>query len=285
MISNFIILINNGEIMKKLLILLSLIFVVAIINSCDICSCYTTPQQKYPAKSGNQWEYQTAMTIEYYDSLGNIESVETLDFGNTVVKIESENDTVNGNSNLVLFTSYDLSTPENIHKSWYSNSDSGLFVIAYSNAGSSQPVLPKGAYFDKKLIDGIMDSRIMQPTLPHSFNSILSDSILYFVPRRKALEYPLKIGSRWVELVTPFYRERFIDNKENIEVPAGTFNCYKIESDWDFDLIFTDHINLRDGLIRRIVFSDSAGISTPGDPDPTKYARITTLTELIGKNF
>jgi len=50
-------------------------------------------------------------------------------------------------------------------------------------------------------------------------------------------------------------------------------------------LIFTDYINLTDGLIKRILFADSAGISTPGNPDPVSYARITTLSELAGKNF
>jgi hypothetical protein len=271
--------------MKKLFILLLTILGLLIFKGCDVCSTYPTAQLKYPAKTGNQWEYHTTMTIEYYDSSGNISSVETLDFGNTIVKIESANDTLNGEPHFILFTSYDLSTPENIHKSWYANPDSGFYIIAYSNAGSSQPVLPKGMNLNHQAIASIINSKSMQLFIPVSFTNNLSDSVLYFNPPRKVLKYPLIIDSRWLELEYPFYRERFVNEKENIEVPAGIFNCFKVESDLDLDLIFTDYISLTDGLIRRFVFADSAGISTIGDPDPISFARITTLSELVGKNF
>jgi hypothetical protein len=271
--------------MKKLIVLLFAILGLLIFKGCDVCSTYPTAQLKYPAKTGNQWEYHTTMTIEYYDSSGNISSVETLDFGNTIVKIESANDTLNGEPHFILFTSYDLSTPENIHKSWYANPDSGFYIIAYSNAGSSQPVLPKGMNLNHQAIASIINSKSMQLFIPVSFTNNLSDSVLYFNPPRKVLKYPLIIDSRWLELEYPFYRERFVNEKENIEVPAGIFNCFKVESDWDLDLIFTDYISLTDGLIRRFVFADSAGISTIGDPDPISFARITTLSELVGKNF
>jgi len=138
---------------------------------------------------------------------------------------------------------------------------------------------------NSQIITGLTISKSMQLYIPVFFNNILSDSIQYHNPPRKALKYPLKIGSRWLELEYPFYRERFVNEKENIEVSAGTFSCYKVESEWNLDLIFTDYINLTDGLIKRIVFADSAGITAPGDPDPVSYARITSLSELAGKNF
>jgi len=271
--------------MKKLFILLLTFLGLLIFMGCDVCSSYPTEQLKYPAQTGNQWEYHTTMTIEYYDSTGSIASVETLDFGNTIVKIESENDTISGNQHFVLFTSYDLLTPENIKNFWYANSESGLYVIAYTGAGSSQPVLPKGMNLDYQTIASLTITKSMQPFIPVSFNNDLSDSILYYDPPRKVLTYPLKIGSRWIELENPFYRERFINEKDTIQVSAGTFGCYKVESEWDFNLIFTDHISLTDGLIRRFVFADSAAITDPGSPDPIGYARIVTISELIGKNF
>jgi hypothetical protein len=271
--------------MKKLFILLLTILGMLTIDCCDVCSTYPTEQLKYPTKTGNQWEYQTVMTIEYYDSSGNISSDETFDFGNTIVKIESGNDTLNGVPQFIIFTSYDLSTPENIHQSWYANPDSGFYVIAYLNAGRSQPVLPKGMNLNHQAITNLIKSKSMQLFIPVSFSNNPSDSVLYFDPPRKVLKYPLKIGSRWLELEYPFYRKRFINEKENIEVPAGIINCYKVESDWNLDLIFTDHISLTEGLIRRFVFADSAGISTIGDPYPVTYARITTVSELVRKNF
>ena len=271
--------------MKKLFILLLTVLGLLIIDSCDYHSMYPAEQLKYPAKKGNHCEYHTITTIEYYDSAGNISSVDTFDLENTIVKIESDNDTLNGNPHFVLFISYDLSSPENINKLWYTNPDSGFYAIAYSNAGSSQLVLPKGMNLNYQTIAGLTNSKSMQLFIPVSFNNNLSDSVLYYDPPRKVLKYPIKISSRWIELENPFYRERFVNEMETIQVPAGTFNCYKVESEWNFDLIFTDYINLKDGLIRRFVFADSAGISTPGNPDPIGYARITTLSELTGKNF
>jgi len=190
--------------MKKLFILLLTVLGLLIIDGCDVSSTYPTEQLKYPAKTGNQWKYHTIMTIEYYDSAGNISSVEIFDLENTIVKIESENDTLNSEPHFVLFTSYDLSTPENINKLWYANPDSGFYAIAYSNAGSSQLVLPKGMNLNYQTIAGLTNSRRMQLFISVSFNSNLSDSVLYYDPPRKVLKYPLKISSRWIELEYPF---------------------------------------------------------------------------------
>lgn len=274
--------------MKKLFILLFTILGLLIFKGCDVCSTYPTEQLKYPAKIGNQWEYHTTMTIEYYDSSGNIGSVETFDFGNTIVKIESENDTLNGIPQFILFTSYDLSTPEYIHKSWYANPDSGFYVIAYSNAGSSQPVLPKGMNLNHQAIASFINSKSMQLFIPVSFNNNPSDSVLYFDPPRKVLKYPLKIGSRWIELVNPWYREKYVNEKETIQVPAGTFSCYKVESEWDIlpnnPFTFTDYLSLQDGLVKRYVSIDSlAHITEPGDT--VGYFKSTSISELVGKNF
>jgi hypothetical protein len=274
--------------MKKLIVLLFAILGLLIFKGCEVCSTYPTEQIKYLTKTGNQWEYHSTMTIEYYDSLGNISSEERFDFGNTIVKIESANDTLNGEPHFILFTSYDLSTPENIHKSWYANPDSGFYVVAYSNAGSSQLVLPKGMNLDHQAIASIINSKSMQLFIPVPLNNNPSDSVLYFDPPRKVLKYPLKIGSRWIELVNPWHRERFVNEKETIQVPAGTFNCYNIESEWDIlsnnPFIFTDYLNLQDGLVKRYVSIDSLVIITaPGDT--VGYYKSTSISELVGKNF
>ena len=274
--------------MKKLFILLLTVLGLLIMTGCDVCSSYPTEQLKYPAQTGNQWEYHTTMTLEYYDSTGRIASDEILDLGNTIVKIESENDTLNSHSNLVLFTSYDLSTPENIQKSWYANSNSGLYVIAYAGAGSSQPVLPKGMNLDHQTIASLTISKSMQLLIPLSNNNNSSDSIYYHDPPRRVLKYPLKIGTRWIELEYPFYRERFVNEKETIEVPAGTFSCYKVESDWDIPsinpFIFTDYISLQDGLVKRYFSVDSlAHVTALGDT--IGYFKSTSISELVGKNF
>ena len=47
-------------------------------------------------------------------------------------------------------------------------------------------------------------------------NSTYRSSIQYYSTPRKVLTYPLTIGSRWIELTTPFFRERFIDKQQTI---------------------------------------------------------------------
>jgi hypothetical protein len=270
--------------MKKLIILLLGVLVFLTI-ACENHSTNSTALSKYPTQIGNQWEYQTKYTIEYYDTLGNIDTVEVLEFGNTIVKIESVNDTVNGISNLVLFSAYEVATPDSAEKSWYSNSDSGLYVIAYSGAGRSQPVIPKINARRNLLIESLSNSRIILPDLPTFMNLNFSDSIQYFDPPRKVLAYPLKTGVRWVELIYPFYRERYVDELKSVQVPAGIYNCYEIKSDWDFEIELTDYISLSEGLIRRVVYADSMSITTEGNPDTFLYARITSNSQLVNKSF
>jgi len=217
--------------------------------------------------------------------LGNISSVEILDLGHTIVKIESENDTISGNQHFILFTSYDLSTPENIKKFWYANTDSGLYVIAYTGAGSSQPVLPKGMSSDHQIIASLTISKSMQLFIPVFFNNNQSDSVLYYIPPRKVLHYPLKTGTRWVELENPFFRERFVNDKKEIEVPAGIYSCYKVEADWNFDLEFTDYISTKDGLVKRYFSADSVVYVNVEPGDTIGHVKLSTISELVGKNF
>ena len=269
--------------MKKLLILL-LLAILFTMEGCYNSSINPTLQSKYPTKIGNQWEYQTTYTFEYYDSTGNIDSVEILDFGNTIVKIDNEKDSVNGISNLVMFSSYEVTSTDSISKSWYSNSDCGLYVIAYTGAGRSQPVLPK---LNQTNFFSIVFSnhKMLMPDISNLFNSNPSDSIQLYDTPRKVLDYPLNKGAQWVELVFPFYRERFVEKMLPVEVFAGMFNCYVIESKSDLNVELTDYMNLEDGLIKRIVYADSIDIVTNGNPDSSVYARFTSTSQLVNKSF
>jgi hypothetical protein len=255
-----------------------------IIVGCDNNSTNPTSQSKYPTQLGNQWEYQTTTTVEYYDSTGNIDSVEVFEFGNSIVRITSENDTVNGISNLVLFSSYEVNTTDSIHRSWYSNTDSGLYVIAYSGAGRAQPVIPKITLEFYLVKIAFSNYSNMLPNLPIYHYSSYSDSIFFFNPPRKVLAYPLSTNVRWVELEYPFYRERYVGNIKSVQVPAGVYNCYEIKSDWDFDIVFNDYISLTDGLVSRVLIADSMQITNP-QGDTLLYARLAQVSQLVNKSF
>jgi hypothetical protein len=130
--------------MKRLINLLLLAFLILPIGCSEENSTNPANIKKYPDSLGTEWEYQTTFIFVFYDSSGNIYGHDTLDVGNTIAKVIKNNDSLGNYINLTLFASYDAATPENIAHYWYNNSEDGLYLIAYSSAGASQPILPKG---------------------------------------------------------------------------------------------------------------------------------------------
>ena len=94
--------------------------------------------------------------------------------------------------------------------------------------------------------------------------------------------YPLIIGSRWIELTTPFFRERFIQKQETIYTNGRNYYCYKLESNWNFqNLLFNDYIDLNSGLIMREVIADSMMIITVTNPDSGAFVKSTAISRLV----
>jgi hypothetical protein len=222
------------------------------------------------------------MLFEYYDSTGNIDSSSIWDLGNTICKITNINDSIGNFSKLILFEEYDVATPTNIHKTWYVNADSGLYSIAYSNPGSSQILIPKQPLKSFEYFIQTVKSIGVAPAFYFGLSNSnqVSDSIQFYTYPRKVLVYPLKIGSRWIELIEPFYRERFIRKQEIININGTDYNCYKVEADWDFNITFNDYIDLSRGLIKREIISDSMEIASPNSPYPEGYFKLTSVSKL-----
>lgn len=271
--------------MKKIFLLLSFIFLFA---SCEqvITEGDFSSSTKYPANVGYEWEYNTTWKFEFYDSTGHIDSTSFENLGNTIVRVAKEQDVVGAYTSLIRFQDYDTATPQNIHTMWYINNDSGLFAIAYSNAGASQPVVPKQKTLTIEQLKKLIKSFGLLPNASNmvSQSSNTSDSIQYYIPRRKALSYPLKIGSRWVELIEPFFRERFIEKREILSTIRGNYNCYKLESNWSWsNLEFNDYVDLNSGLIQREIISDSMAYTPPNDPNIIGYFKSTTISKLVSE--
>ena len=165
------------------------------------------------------------------------------------------------------------------------NADSGFFAIAYSNPGASQPVFPKQSIMTFEQIKHFIKTI---GTFPGSLNAVsalnqLTDTIQYYSPARKVLMYPLTVGSRWIELTVPFYRERFINKQQIINSNGLEYYCYKVESNWTWipNLEFTDYIDLNSGLIMRKVIADSIAISLETTPDTVGFFKSTTISKLV----
>ena len=261
-----------------------------IILFCFIIGCSdddptnTTALKKYPTQLGNEWEYNTTMTLEYYDTLGNIIDTDNIDLGNTIAKIIATNDTLSQYQNLLKYECYDVQTPNYKNYNWYSNSDSALKIIAYSGPGSSQWVIPKindRRYFTLEELLSIIKSPVPNFFTGSTPNQM--DSIQYYEIPRVALVYPLTINKRWVELVYPWYRERYVDKIVTKFFHGQATKCYIIKVDWsDFDIEINDYISLDKGLIEREILADSIIITTPTNPDSGGFGRYSSYSNLVG---
>ena len=190
-------------------------------------------------------------------------------------------------SNLILFEDYSIYNPQTRQYIWYSNSDSGFYSIAYTGSpgeSSGVSISPKLNPNKKYLtVDEFRRIASLKDGILPEISVAVKDSIGYWNPPRKVLSYPLRNGQRWIELITPWYRERYINKSQIVNTQAGSFNCFVIEVDWPMipNIVFNDYINTEHGLIYREIFADSTSIS----PDPTKFCKMTSKAVLVNKNF
>ena len=238
---------------------------------------------KYPANLNYQWEYSSVMSTEYLNSYGGVDSTQTLNLPNTIVKISSINDSVPGYKNLINFEYYNIDTPEEISEDWYSNSDSAFSAIAYRNPGASYPVIPKNPV--KKYLTVEEFKRIAKNL---TFNNFINDdSIQYYDFPRVVLKYPLHVGLKWNELKTPFYRDRIVKGTTTLTINGKYYDCYIIEADvQQFKLKMVDYVSLQAGLLKREIISDSLALVSSDSPDSAiGYVSGHDVSILVNKNF
>jgi hypothetical protein len=274
---------QKGKIMAKIFLSISIIIFFLGCEQLENISELNT-SHKYPSQVGQEWEYNTMWKSEYYDQSGGINIASLENLGNTVVRITKVNERLGTYNNLILFESFEVNTPQNIQRMWYSNSDTGLFAIAYSNPGASQPVFPKQSIMSFEQLKHFIKTI---GTFPGYFEAAktlnqAADTIQFYTPPRKALMYPLTIGSRWIELTTPFFRERFIQKQQIINANGRNYNCYKIESNMSWpNFEFNDYIDMNSGLIVREIIADSMMIVTVTNPDSGAFVKSTTISRLV----
>lgn len=269
--------------MQKIIFVLFLVSILFYISCSEEEPTGTSVLKKYPTELGNEWEYSTTTVIDYYDTLGHIVDTDTFDFGNTIIKIIETNDSLGIYKKLIKFECYDLQTANSKSYNWYSNSDTAFKLIAYSNAGSSQLVYPKIGNRRYLTLEELL--LIIKSTNPAIFTFSKSnpiDSIMYYEIPRQVLAYPLALNKRWVELVYPWYRERYVSNIVQQMFQGQALRCYIIKVDWpDYDIEFDDYISLDKGLLKREIFADSIIITSISNPDSGGFGRLLTNSNLV----
>ena len=138
---------------------------------------------------------------------------------------------------------------------------------AYNSGGSL--ALPKSTS-DECGFRGMIFRTPMQRSLyVYGRGSLLAKGALidsgFFVedPPGLVLKYPLAVGKMWIYKNYPWRIGRQVVSKETVAVQAGTFECFKIRTLWDFegdgfwdeDVDGYDYISTNGvGLIRRILY-------------------------------
>jgi hypothetical protein len=272
--------------MKKIIIASLLVSFILLISCSEDNPTTSGNIKKYPDSLGTEWEYGTIMIFEFYDSTAQIIETDTLDVSNTIVKIIKTNDSLGVYKELTLFESYDVSSPENKGKHWYSNTDSDLSAIAYSNAGSARFLVPKitnRRYLTFEELKSIINSP--DQNLISAKSESISDTILFYDVPRKALAYPLAVNQHWVELETPWYRERYVERSITLNFNGRTVKCYEIKVNWpDFKIEINDYVNLNIGLLRRDIIADSVLFTDPSSPDSGRFGRYYESSNLVRTN-
>lgn len=277
--------------MKNLVFLIGLITLFYGCKEAGEGTGFVETSKLYPARLNNSWEYEVSNKIEFYNNYGQIDSTEVLNWPNQIISVIKTGDSVGTYSNLVLFENYIVNTPDVKHYTWFLNNDDGFYSVASAgSAGESSGVSinPKLNPGKKYLtIEEFRKIASLENGILNSLQMVVEDSIGYWNPPRKVLSYPLKTGQRWIELIDPWYRERFINKTQTLSTSAGTFNCFVVEIDWDMmpKFIFNDYIANEYGLIYREIYADSVGIMTSVSPDPTKFCKMTSKAILVNKNF
>lgn len=275
-----------GMLMKKYQVIFAFLFAF-ILNNCNSDNGNDPINGKsYPASVNFEWEYNTTANIDYYDSSGGIDSTQTIDLGNTIVRITGVNQSLNGYSDLIKFVSFDVSSPYST-TDWYENKADGFYSVAYQTAGAAQPVMPK--YTSGRRYYNLNDLKriFTTPGFNLFLNKVTDDSIRFYDSPRKVLAYPIQIGNSWNELKTPFMRDRIITTQKNITVNGTNYNTYKIESIWDMPHTeFTDYVSMTSGLVMREISADSLLVSTVDNPDGNgQFEKYRSVSRLVRKNF
>jgi hypothetical protein len=242
----------------------------------------------YPDQLNNEWEYQTINTISFYNQSGGIDSTIELIDDNQIIKIVKTNDSLSTYKGLIKYETYIKYNPILKSNYWYLNSDTSFLAIAYYNPGVSviQPKSnPINRYFTLADVKQMIYS--FSPDISRFQKNTLDDSIQFYPIPRKVLAYPLNVGTTWVELYDPFYRERYVNAYLNITLGGQTYNCYEVKVHWpDYKIEFNDYISLEAGLVKRELIADSVFVTNPEIPFGTgTFIKESTVSTLVRKNF
>lgn len=257
------------------LLLLALFFVFTLTN----CSEDDLPEgYNYPSMVGNQWEYSTRV-IQHYTNNGVTTNIDTLTSTNTV-KVESSNEIINSR-NAVLFseTTYDYTGRIAQGFNYYEITEDVMQLLAYQ--GGAFMSMPKRNNPEIVRVNGCEFSSLDELCgileLNNKYSSTMDDSLIIESEPCVVYSYPLDIGKEWIykQYTDPsMLIQKKVLSIENVTTDAGTFECYKIQWQYDMnnDSVWDDNIEYYEyasisGLIKRTMHITRVAMTDPANPD------------------
>ncbi len=242
---------------------------------------YDIEQFQFPLSINNQWEY---IQKECYFNF-NPDSMKSDNWPDTlVIKIEQKitaecilHDTVHTyliRENITPIV-YTLNREFNEKDLYYANSEDGLYEFGYylrKKPNSWFKIKPEKSKYHFNNTNRNHSDYMKSNMLFFSKD----DSINYRVPPIQILQYPLEVNKEWCFREHPIKIVKKIVGIEKVKVPAGEFDCYKIQSFYDFDEDgnWDENVTVYDymsqfGLILRKISSKkiavSGGVNPPGE--------------------
>lgn len=202
---------------------------------------------KYPLELNNEWNYEITIEEEYgrEDTIvGKIEK--TMHWKAKVVAVNQQVDTFSNVTFVEYSNSYDSDYRDTVY---YVNTDKELFLVL--DAGAIFTLSKKNADVKENY-----NQHIMNMIIPFS-----NDTDYALEDAKILLQYPLEPGNNWYEYKphspedTSWLPKRVVEEKVNIETPAGNFSCFKVSRDFAYKA--SDYISLKYGLVKREVVTNS----------------------------
>jgi len=283
-------------IMKSLAGGIYLLIIITAFSGCDLLDISGGSQKNftYPVQEGNVWEYERKFrvynfrTFEDPDSV--IESQETFFTGHSFVQSNGmvsldEFATVDG-AVFELEATYteEFDSPQLKSRYYYTYKNDGLYMVGYHSEGGAI-VMPKFTfddtdskqeiliYFDGKYFSSVREvSDYVEFMIYANYDE--PGDIIVENPHLKVIPRYMSTGTQWTYRTkrNPWRIDKRILGKEMVDVPAGQFECYKVQwfidlndtGEWDENLIYYDYIS-DEGLVKReFYFKDQIWYSIMG---------------------
>jgi hypothetical protein len=252
----------------------------------------------YPLEVGSKWSYDREWSNFNFrpDSAGtSFPFTDTTLYAKVEIFVDREEILMDSINTSVVITKDIENSTSFTSSHFYQNTDEGLFILAYDRGGSSISYPKMISNFSDDLSIGNLESFLRISSL-HGIldpvNQHASDTLRYEDPPVQSFKYPLKKDLEWTYRSNNFMISKKVIGTEKVTVPAGSFDCWKIQ--WIYDLsnagfnignvTLYDYVSSK-GLVKRTLLIKDARISDINNPDGGGLLDSKEEIVLTGINF